>query len=85
MSSTTSSTSTSASGAPASAAGTSTPYAPSPGELAPGLTRDSGRTLVGWDPESAGQWDHGGRTIARRNLVLSVFAEFLGFAVWAVW
>ncbi|WP_288799901.1 MFS transporter [uncultured Arsenicicoccus sp.] len=85
MSSTTSSTSTSAAGAPASAAGTSTTYTPSPGELAPGLTRASGRTLMGWDPESAGQWDHGGRTIARRNLALSVFAEFLGFAVWAVW
>ena len=30
-------------------------------------------------------WQGGGRAVARRNLVLSIFAEFLGFAVWALW
>jgi NNP family nitrate/nitrite transporter-like MFS transporter len=56
---------------------------------APGSTRGpvrrSGRWIDHWDPEDAVFWRNGGRTIARRNLVVSVFAEFLGFCVWAVW
>ena len=44
-----------------------------------------GRWIDGWDPEDHAQWEGGGRPVARRNLVLSVFAEFLGFAVWALW
>ncbi|MGL4173137.1 MAG: MFS transporter [Actinomycetota bacterium] len=44
-----------------------------------------GRWLDDWDPEDAGFWAKHGRRIARRNLVLSVYAEFIGFAVWAVW
>lgn len=38
-----------------------------------------------WDPEDREFWENGGRAIARRNLVPSIFAEFLGFAVWASW
>ncbi len=38
-----------------------------------------------WDPEDADFWEGGGRAIARRNLVPSIVAEFLGFAVWASW
>ena len=45
----------------------------------------SGRWIDHWDPEDAGFWRDGGRTIARRNLVLSIYAEFLGFCVWALW
>jgi NNP family nitrate/nitrite transporter-like MFS transporter len=45
----------------------------------------SGRWIDHWDPEDATFWRGGGRAIARRNLVLSVFAEFLGFCVWALW
>jgi MFS transporter, NNP family, nitrate/nitrite transporter len=44
-----------------------------------------GRWIDGWNPEDAGQWAAIGRPTARRNLGLSVFAEFLGFAVWALW
>ncbi len=49
------------------------------------LVRRPGRWIDGWDPEDAEQWRLEGRTIARRNLYLSIFAEFLGFAVWAIW
>lgn len=38
-----------------------------------------------WDPEDRDFWENGGRAIARRNLVPSILAEFLGFAVWASW
>ena len=44
-----------------------------------------GRWIAGWDPEDREQWIHEGRGIARRNLWISVFAEFLGFGVWALW
>ncbi len=44
-----------------------------------------GRWIEHWDPEDETFWHDGGRKIARRNLVLSIFAEFLGFAAWALW
>lgn len=49
------------------------------------LARRPGRWLVHWDPEDPGQWHREGSAVARRNLGVSVFAEFLGFAVWALW
>jgi NNP family nitrate/nitrite transporter-like MFS transporter len=49
------------------------------------LTHRPGRWIDGWNPEDGGQWASVGRAIARRNLGLSIFAEFLGFAVWALW
>ena len=47
--------------------------------------RRSGRWIDHWDPEDATFWRGGGRAIARRNLAFSVYAEFLGFCVWALW
>ena len=44
-----------------------------------------GRWISGWDPENASQWEEFGRRTARRNLALSVYAEFLGFGVFAMW
>ena len=35
-----------------------------------------------WNPEDEHFWETEGRTVARRNLVFSIFAEFLGFATW---
>jgi NNP family nitrate/nitrite transporter-like MFS transporter len=35
-----------------------------------------------WDPEDEEFWESKGKHVARRNLVFSIFAEFLGFAVW---
>ncbi len=51
--------------------------------LAP--THRRGRWIDGWDPEDTTFWHDGGRRIAQRNLYPSIFAEFLGFAVWASW
>lgn len=62
--------------------------------LAPGATtavghgtvrRRSGRWIDDWDPEDPTFWRDGGRKVASRNLWISIFAEFLGFAVWALW
>jgi NNP family nitrate/nitrite transporter-like MFS transporter len=47
--------------------------------------RRSGRWIDRWDPEDPAFWASTGRAVARRNLCLSVLAEFLGFGVWALW
>jgi MFS transporter, NNP family, nitrate/nitrite transporter len=65
------------------APGSQTPTATSAPTSAP--THRAGRWIDHWDPEDPTFWRDGGRRIARRNLVLSVFAEFLGFCVWALW
>lgn len=49
------------------------------------VQRYTGRWIDHWDPEDKTLWEDGGRRTARRNLVLSIFAEFLGFGVWAIW
>ncbi|RYV49653.1 MFS transporter [Pengzhenrongella frigida] len=45
----------------------------------------AGRWIDRWEPEDDAFWRGGGRAIAQRNLYPSIFAEFLGFAVWASW
>lgn len=49
------------------------------------LTHRPGRWIDDWDPENPTQWNHEGRSIARRNLTISVFAEFFGFMMLGVW
>jgi MFS transporter, NNP family, nitrate/nitrite transporter len=49
------------------------------------LVTRPGRWIDNWNPEDGGQWENGGRAIARRNLRWSIFAEFLGFVVWQLW
>jgi NNP family nitrate/nitrite transporter-like MFS transporter len=48
-------------------------------------TRRTRRWIDDWRPEENGFWEGGGRRVARRNLVWSVFAEHLGFSVWLIW
>jgi MFS transporter, NNP family, nitrate/nitrite transporter len=38
-----------------------------------------------WEPEDAAFWESTGRTTANRNLIASIFAEHLGFAIWVIW
>lgn len=38
-----------------------------------------------WNPDDEAFWEREGKRIARRNLSFSIFAEFLGFAVWVIW
>ncbi|WP_460795438.1 MFS transporter [Microbacterium sp. GXF0217] len=49
------------------------------------LTRRPGRWVDGFDPENKTFWEAEGRSIARRNLGWSIYAEFLGFIVWQLW
>ena len=44
-----------------------------------------GRWIDDWDPDDEAFWARTGRRIARRNLILSIFAEHLGFAIWVLW
>ncbi|GAA1134216.1 MFS transporter [Nocardioides aquiterrae] len=43
------------------------------------------RWIDDWRPEDPEFWENGGRRVARRNLVWSIFAEHLGFSVWLIW
>ena len=43
------------------------------------------RWIEDWNPEDEEFWARKGARIARRNLTFSIFAEFLGFAVWVLW
>ncbi len=44
-----------------------------------------GTTIDDWRPEDEAFWDNGGKRIARRNLIWSIFSEHLGFSVWLLW
>ncbi len=51
------------------------------------LTRSlgPGRWIDHWDPENDHFWHTTGKSIARRNLIYSIFAEHLGFSIWLLW
>lgn len=38
-----------------------------------------------WTPNDEGFWESRGKRVATRNLVFSIFAEHMGFLVWALW
>lgn len=44
--------------------------------------KDGSNWIEKWNPEDEHFWENGGKRVARRNLVFSIFAEFLGFSVW---
>ena len=49
------------------------------------VTRRPGRWIDDWRPDDEDFWATTGKAVARRNLVLSIFAEHLGFAMWVLW
>jgi NNP family nitrate/nitrite transporter-like MFS transporter len=51
----------------------------------PRATRRRGHWIDHWDPENEQFWETTGRSIARRNLVFSIFAEHIGFSIWVLW
>ena len=61
---------------------TETPTAPAPPA---GATAPGGTWIDDWRPEDPAFWEAGGRRVARRNLLWSIFAEHLGFSVWLLW
>lgn len=42
-------------------------------------------TITHWEPDDPRFWQDEGKSVARRNLSWSIFAEFLGFSVWQLW
>jgi NNP family nitrate/nitrite transporter-like MFS transporter len=44
-----------------------------------------GRWIDDWQPEDGEFWNTIGKTVARRNLIYSVFSEHIGFSVWSIW
>ena len=43
-----------------------------------------GNWIDKWNPEDEQFWENGGKKVAVRNLVFSIYAEFLAFSVWQV-
>jgi NNP family nitrate/nitrite transporter-like MFS transporter len=48
-------------------------------------TLSRSRTIEDWDAEDVEAWENGGKQIAKRNLIWSIFAEHVGFSVWSIW
>ena len=49
------------------------------------MSRRTGRWISDWNPENNEFWKSTGKYIARRNLIWSIAAEFLGFSIWLIW
>jgi NNP family nitrate/nitrite transporter-like MFS transporter len=43
------------------------------------------RWITDWRPEDRDFWDRTGARIARRNLIVSILCEHIGFSVWTLW
>ncbi|MEV6849680.1 nitrate/nitrite transporter [Actinoplanes sp. NPDC051411] len=48
-------------------------------------TPENGRWIDDWRPEDPSFWRATGARIARRNLILSIVSEHIGFSVWSLW
>ena len=48
-------------------------------------TGRKGRWIDDWEPEDEAFWQRSGKRIAKKNLILSIFAENLGFSIWVLW
>ena len=38
-----------------------------------------------WEPENPAFWEATGKKVARRNLIVSILAEHIGFSIWTMW
>lgn len=45
----------------------------------------SSQWIEDWDPENEQFWETSGKFTARRNLILSIVSEHIGFSVWTLW
>lgn len=44
-----------------------------------------GHVITDWQPEDKAFWENGGKTVATRNLWISIPALLLAFCIWLVW
>ena len=58
---------------------------PQPKDTAQDAQSRPGRWIDRWEPEDPEFWESTGKSIARRNLIFSIFSEHLGFSVWLLW
>jgi NNP family nitrate/nitrite transporter-like MFS transporter len=58
---------------------------PPPGATAAGAASRRGRWIDHWDPEDESFWRGPGERIARKNLVLSIVTDHIGFCIWVMW
>jgi len=49
------------------------------------LEQVQGTWVQEWDPENPAFWESTGKRIARRNLIVSIAAEHIGFSIWSLW
>jgi len=56
-----------------------------PTRIEPKAGSRRGRWIDDWDPEDEAFWESTGKKIAKKNLILSIFAENLGFSIWVLW
>ena len=49
------------------------------------VARRGGRWIDDWNPDDEAFWESTGKKVARKNLIFSIFAEHLGFALWVLW
>jgi len=49
------------------------------------MSRQNSTWISEWNPEDEKFWESNGKSVARRNLIWSIFAEHLGFSIWLVW
>ncbi|HUR74834.1 MAG TPA: MFS transporter [Sporichthya sp.] len=54
-------------------------------QAAPETTQSRPHWIDDWDPEDYDKWENGGKNVARRNLIFSIFAEHIGFSIWTMW
>ena len=44
-----------------------------------------GKWIEDWRPEDVTFWESTGKKVARRNLIVSILCEHIGFSVWSLW
>ena len=72
-------------GPPASVRLPATPRPAVEPPVARSRARRFGRWIDDWRPEDPAFWSAGGSAVARRNLIISVFTEHIGFSIWSLW
>ncbi|WAJ43033.1 NarK/NasA family nitrate transporter [Mycobacterium sp. Aquia_216] len=45
----------------------------------------NGYWITGWNPDDRTQWTNGGRRVAARNMVFSLFTEHVAISIWSMW